>query len=235
VPHQAVFFDFGGTLFSYEGLREHFDRMLHELAVRHRVDATSEKLRRVYRETMGRTFREFARRPFYLHRELFRAAHLAFLTELGANPDPDDGDVFYAAQSALGMARVVPREGARQTLEELRQRGIHLAVVSNIDDDQFDPLWDQVGLAAFFDATTTSEEARSCKPDPAIFRVALGKAGDPPPEEVVFVGDSVQHDVAGARALGMTTVLITSVAEELDPSPHHVISDLRALLEIVET
>jgi 2-haloalkanoic acid dehalogenase type II len=228
-----VFFDFGGTLFSYGALREHFDHFLAETARRHGVAATPDELRRAYRTTMARAFAEYLARPFYLHRELFAAAHRGFLRELGAEPAPDVGDFFYAGQSALGLARVEVRPDARETLESLRARGLRLSIVSNIDDDQFAPLFERLALGPFFDAVTTSEEARSCKPDPGIFRLALAKAGNPPPGEVVFVGDSHEHDVAGAARLGMRTVLIGRPTP-VDPAPDHVIANLRELLEIVQ-
>lgn len=233
MAQRAVFFDFGGTLFSYGALRDHFDRFLAETARRHGIAAARDELRRVYRTTMARTFAEFVSRPFYLHRELFAAAHQRFLRELGGSAGPDSGDLFYAGQSALGLARVEVRPDARETLEALRGRGLHLAIVSNIDDDQFEPLFERLALARYFDAVTTSEEARSCKPDPGIFRLALAKAGDPRPEEVVFVGDSPEHDVAGAARLGMRTVLLGAAARAETSTPDHVIASLRELLEIV--
>ena len=231
--HRAVFFDFGGTLFSYGALRDSFDRFLEETARRHGIEASPPELRRAYRTTMARAFADFVSRPFYLHRELFAAAHRGFLRELGGAPGPDAGDLFYAGQSALGLARVQVRADARETLEALHARGLHLSIVSNIDDDQFHPLFERLALAELFDAVTTSEEARSCKPDPGIFRLALAKAGDPRPEEVVFVGDSPEHDVAGAAPLGMRTVLIGKAARAEGPKPDHVIASLRELLGIV--
>jgi 2-haloalkanoic acid dehalogenase type II len=233
VASRAVFFDFGGTLFSYGALRDAFDRFLAETARRHGLEAPADALRRAYRTAMARTFAQYATRPFYLHRELFAAAHRDFLGELGGAPGPDAGDLFYAGQSELGLARVEVRADARETLAALRARGLHLSIVSNIDDDQFHPLFERLGLADLFDAVTTSEEARSCKPDPGIFRLALAKAGDPPPEAVVFVGDSPIHDVAGAATLGMRTVLIGSAARAEGPRPDHVIASLRELLGIV--
>ena len=50
---------------------------------------------------------------------------------------------------------------------------------------------------------------------------------------IVFVGDSPWHDVAGANALGMTSVLIGGPPPEGAPAPHHVIGNLRELLAIV--
>ncbi len=232
--HRAVFFDFGGTLFSYGAIRDHFDQMLERVARNHGVDAERDELRRVYRSTMLQTFATYRDRPFYLHRELFEHGHRLFLRAFGIDPVERGGGVFYEAQSELGMARVELREDARSTLETLRRRGLHLSIVSNIDDDQFEPLFEQLGLRPHFDCTTTSEEARSCKPDPEIFRLALRKAGNPRPEEVVFVGDSAPHDVAGAAALGMTTVLLGRAAPHDGPAPDHVIRQLGELLEIVQ-
>ena len=85
------------------------------------------------------------------------------------------------------------------------------------------------------DATTTSEEAHSCKPDPAIYAHAMRKADGVKAEESVFVGDSIPADVKGASALGMTTVLIVErpLPPEQQKTPDHVIASLRELLPIV--
>lgn len=235
MAHRAVFFDFGGTLFSYGAIRGDFDTLLERIARQHGLEAEQDELRRVYRTTMVQTFAAFREQPFYLHRDLFAHAHRGFLAELGVEPAEEAGDHFYEAQSDLGMARVTVREGALETLGTLRDRGLHLSIVSNIDDDQFDPLFTRLELTSWFDCTTTSEEARSCKPDPGIFRMALRKAGEPRPEEVVFVGDSVPHDIAGAAALGMTTVLLGPAPHSASPAPDHVISRLDELLAIVQS
>ena len=236
MPTRAVFFDLGGTLFSYASTRGPFDRALQEAAREHGVAAPADEVRARFREGMRRVTPGFDARPYFLHRELFRAGFLALLEHYevaeGAN-----GDLLYEKQVAVGARHAVPREGAAETLGALRERGLHLGIVSNIDDDQFAPVWRGVGLGAWFDATTTSEEARSCKPDPGIFRLALEKAGGLAPEEVVFVGDSPPHDVAGARPLGMTTVWITDREprpQEGTARPHHVIRSLPELLTVVE-
>jgi putative hydrolase of the HAD superfamily len=237
LPHRAVFFDFGGTLFSYAEVRPYFDRMLQELARRHAISASIEEIRQIYRRTIARKMAEFLPRPFYLHRDLFGEAQVDLLTALGADPDQSSDPGLYEGQSEVGFAAVQPRDGVGETLAALRERGLHLGIVSNIDEDQFHPLWERIGLAPYFDAVTTSEEARSCKPHPGIYRHALGKAGDVAPEEVVFVGDSVEFDVVGANALGMTTVLITDPPSpvEADEDPDYVIETIPEVLQIVSS
>jgi len=234
VTLRAVLFDLGGTLFSYGDLREAFDEMLRDLAAEHAIDAPFPEIRQAYREAMAGAMSAYHGRPYYLHREMFVSAHRILLERFGVTGA--DEESLYVRQRDLGLDAVEPREGVAETMVVLRARGLHLGIVSNIDDDQFDPLWARMGLGPLFHATTTSEEARSCKPDPGIYRHALAKAEGVRPDEVLFVGDSAAHDVLGARRLGMTTVLIARGEPRLEreQQPDHVISEIPQLLEIVE-
>ena len=55
------------------------------------------------------------------------------------------------------------------------------------------------------------------KPYPAIFAMTLAALGDPPPARVAMLGDSVEHDIAGARAAGCGAWLVrTGIAAGLD-------------------
>ena len=56
-------------------------------------------------------------------------------------------------------------------------------------------------------------EAGAAKPDPAIYRTALGKIRCES-EEALFVGDSLETDVAGAEAAGMRALLLDRAAAE---------------------
>lgn len=230
--HRAVFFDLGGTLFSYGSIHAHFDRVLEDMARGRGVSAPVDELRRAYRVAMATTMAGWASRPYYLHRDLFTEAHVQFLRSLGVAASPGDEDVRFSERRVLGEPEVAPRPDAAETLAGLRAQGLHVSIVSNIDDDQLAAVWERLGLADLVDAVTTSEEARSCKPDARIFRLALEKAGGVAPESVLFVGDSPWHDVAGANALGMTSVLIGEPPPEGAPKPRHVIGALRELLAI---
>ena len=64
-----------------------------------------------------------------------------------------------------------------------------------------------MGLAALLDAVVTSASVGVRKPGVAIFERALALAGARP-DEAVHVGDSVEDDVAGARAAGIEPVLV---------------------------
>lgn len=64
-----------------------------------------------------------------------------------------------------------------------------------------------LGVDRLVDFVLVSEEFGVAKPDPAIFHEALRLAGVGP-EEAIFVGDSVEFDMAGARAAGIPTVWV---------------------------
>lgn len=48
------------------------------------------------------------------------------------------------------------------------------------------------------------------KPHAPIFEAALEHLGKPDPKRVLMIGDSLDHDIAGARAAGLLTLLLTS-------------------------
>ncbi|HAX26118.1 MAG TPA: hypothetical protein DCX80_13940, partial [Chloroflexi bacterium] len=62
-------------------------------------------------------------------------------------------------------------------------------------------------LEARFPVIVVSEEVGSWKPDPRIFAIALERSGHRP-EDAIYVGDSADHDIPGARAAGMRSVWV---------------------------
>ncbi len=77
-----------------------------------------------------------------------------------------------------------------------------ICLVSNVDRDDLLAAMDRLGLE--FPHVVTSEDARSYKPHPGIFRYALDLTGWPA-GRVLHVGDSLHSDVAGARRCGLRT------------------------------
>jgi putative hydrolase of the HAD superfamily len=89
-------------------------------------------------------------------------------------------------------------------LRALRDCGCRLVVVSNWDVSLHDVLA-RLGLARLVDGIVTSAETGVRKPSPEIFRRARALAATP---VAIHVGDSLEEDVAGARAAGIEPVLI---------------------------
>jgi HAD superfamily hydrolase (TIGR01509 family) len=147
---------------------------------------------------------------------------------------------FESSPTLIGTLVALEREFAETGIElwedslpvirELRARGVKTALVSNCSHSTRG-IVDRLGLNEAFDEVILSFEVGLRKPDPAIYREALGRL-DVEPERAVFVDDQ-QDYCDGAAAIGIGTFLIDRSG---DGTPvgngHRVIRDLRALLAV---
>lgn len=232
---RAVFFDFADTLFSSRDLRDAQLAQLRAVADAVGVRSTDRELRAAYRQGMGIGYRSVASRPAYLHRELFAGTYAAMAEALGGALDAATCDALVDRQYASTIDAARLRPDCLDTLRALRARGLRTQIVSNIDDEQLDGLVTRLGLDAVVDAWTSSESAQSCKPDARIYQVALEAAGCAA-GEVLFVGDTVEHDVVGPRAQGMRTALLVADdrSDTADGGADYVIERLGEVVELVD-
>jgi len=232
---RAVLFDFGGTLFDYADLARGQLESLVSLAQRLALDASTAELVAAQRRATSSVFRDYLPRSYYLHRDFFADALRATGRELGVDLSDDDVRHYFAVQHKNRARDFRLRPGVTDTLEELRRRGFHLGIVSNIDEDDLHHLIDLGELRPHFDSLLSSEAARSCKPDQRIFALALERAGCTP-EEALFVGDTLAQDVAGANRHGLRSVLLWHRDDRTPPAsevlPHHVIRAIPDLLAL---
>ncbi len=99
-----------------------------------------------------------------------------------------------------------PAEGARRTLDALREGPLRLACVSN-SDGRADRALTDCGVRDGLEFVVDSQVVGIEKPDPGIFRIALERLGVPA-DRALYVGDLRAVDEVGARAAGMHFVLI---------------------------
>jgi HAD superfamily hydrolase (TIGR01509 family) len=137
----------------------------------------------------------------------------------------------FLSEASAAFARNRPVLGA------LRER-YRLGLVSNFYGN-LEAVCDGAGLASLFAVLVDSQRVGAEKPDPAIFRVALGKLGATP-ETTVLVGDSLRRDREGARRTGMRFIWIapedvqTAEAKtSADPPAENTVTELRDLLTIL--
>jgi len=234
---RAVLFDFGGTLYDYGTLEAAERESLVELARWAGIDAEPGVLQRAHRDAMRRVFRSYLPQRFYLHRDLFRDAVIGMLADLGAPADAAALDRYRVAQWKRHARDFTLRAGVTDTLNALRTRGLHLGIVSNIDNDQLAHLLELAAIAPYFDSIISSEQAQSCKPDPSIFETALRRAACAS-EEALFVGDTLAQDIAGANQVGLQSVLLWHRQDRdpptHEPRPRHVIRQIPDLLGLLE-
>ncbi|MET0532237.1 MAG: HAD family hydrolase [Microvirga sp.] len=102
-------------------------------------------------------------------------------------------------------ASVRLRPGIAEIWQSLRERGLRIAVCSNLALPYGPPLL--AALPDTPDAVILSYEVGLVKPDPAIFRLVCTRL-ELQPAEILFVGDTQLADIDGPRAIGMPAMLI---------------------------
>jgi putative hydrolase of the HAD superfamily len=118
-------------------------------------------------------------------------------------------------QALLASLRFRAFPEVRRALHAARARGQRLAVVSNWDVSLHGVLR-TLDLDKPLDAILTSAEVGARKPAPLMFVRALELVGADA-AQAIHVGDSVEDDVAGARAAGIEPVLVCR--DGADPVP----------------
>ena len=116
-----------------------------------------------------------------------------------------------------------PLPGAGELLQTIRGLGLRNVITSNTYWRDADSYWDDfrmLGMAELIDDVVTSVDAGHLKPHPAVFELAMQRAGVAP-EQCVVIGNREENDVEPALALGMRTILVYPD----DPKPEHSRAD----------
>jgi HAD superfamily hydrolase (TIGR01662 family) len=103
-----------------------------------------------------------------------------------------------------------PFPDAEATIKKLKGSGYRLAIVSDSDGTRGmkEKRVNAVPFRELFEfALVAGEDTPKVKPSRAPFRMAAKKFGLPP-ENCVYVGDNPLTDIQGAKAIGMTTILV---------------------------
>lgn len=202
---KGVLFDFSGTLFRIEPVREWLAAVLSEQG----VDVTPEDFERYVSGLTEAGALPGGPPPVRVpdrlagavsRRDLSAALHREAYTGLARGvtlPDPGLYDALYDRHMRPEAWRPYPDAG--EVLAGLRRAGIAVCVVSNIGWDPR-PVFRAHGLDALVDAYALSFEHGLQKPDAGPFRIACSLIGREP-ADVVMVGDDRVAD-GGAAALG---------------------------------
>ena len=238
---RTVLFDFGHTLVDFarteEALRVVYTQIRDRLAgwVEDRappeVDELVERIAGAVDEMVGRSYAE--RRLEELDQvSLFAEAFAAIGYEL---PQELLREVAELDHDSFSRSLKTP-ESTLTALNELKGMGLRLGLVSNVS--LFPHLMradlETLGLAGLLDGTVFSSEIGVRKPDQRIFVHAL-RTVEGEATSAVFVGDRLNDDIVGARAVGMRTILTREFRQE-DPgeiSPDAVVDSLLEVPDVI--
>jgi putative hydrolase of the HAD superfamily len=126
--------------------------------------------------------------------------------------------------------RVTLYEEALEVLEELAGR-YTLGALTNGNADIY-----KTDAAEYFDFAFLAEEVGASKPAPDMFHAALARSGAPA-ASIVHVGDNPEHDIQGAREVGMRTVWMNGRGQVWPggPAPDREINNLRQLPRAIDS
>lgn len=150
-------------------------------------------------ELFGPLETEAERGPYQAYRAVLRTVLEGFGARLGFVPSEAELQQF--AASVTAWPAFPDSAGALQALHTRYK----LAIISNIDDDLFAASAQRLQVA--FDWVITAQQARSYKPAAHNFQLALTRIGLPQ-QQILHVAQSLYHDIAPARALGLSTVWV---------------------------
>lgn len=122
---------------------------------------------------------------------------------------PSDKDRTYAIYLELIRGRLHPLPGARDFVDECRQRGLILAVATSADRVKLEGNLREIGFPPeLFAACVTGSEVRQKKPAPDIFLTAARKARLKPTAALVI--EDAPNGVQAAKAAGMRALALTT-------------------------
>jgi putative hydrolase of the HAD superfamily len=123
------------------------------------------------------------------------------LANLGVD-DRELGMELGATHDRLRKESITPLEGAIETLEELRRRGVVLGLITNGSAEGQRAKIERFALAGHFDYIGIEGEVGHGKPHRLAYETALSALGVSA-SDCWMVGDNFEWDVAGAQAVGI--------------------------------
>ncbi|MDY7079817.1 MAG: HAD-IA family hydrolase [Chloroflexota bacterium] len=207
---RVILLDVNGTLLGYEdplGFEKRFARACADLGNPVSVEQVIQVFSDLQRAWAGRKIQGFRRASSgEQYRQTMTWGYQLMLEALGI-----EGNLWQKADALY--ERFIVWEGfmplfsdVKDTLKHLRARDMRLGVLSNFPTHLEETLR-QHGIHGYFDFFVVSSLVGLEKPDPAIFELAIERAGVPK-EEILYVGDQVDDDICGAQAVGLPAILI---------------------------
>jgi 2-haloacid dehalogenase len=136
---------------------------------------------------------------------------------------------------ASSLARSLPSwpvfDDAAPALLEARSRGWKLAILSNTDRDLLDASMEAIGV--HFDTSIVAGEIGSYKPATRHWEVFREQTGVDRARHV-HVAQSLFHDIAPARELGIPSIWINRLGEPEDSRPDRTLPSLAELTDMLD-
>ncbi|HEX8372506.1 MAG TPA: HAD family hydrolase [Chthoniobacterales bacterium] len=95
----------------------------------------------------------------------------------------------------------------RELFQRVRESGKKIALASSAKADELEDYKKIADIEDLVQEQTSSDDAEKSKPFPDIFAAALDRLGNPPPEEVIVIGDT-PYDIEAAGKIRLRTIAV---------------------------
>lgn len=164
-------------------------------------------------------------------------------TELFARLIPDAGRAAAAHDAftdaflvAVADGAVQPMDGARKTLERLRDLGLRTCLITGFSPRLQDAIVTELGWDGLVDFAVSSDEVENGRPHPDLIERAAQRAGVAP-GRLVVVGDTVNDVLAADNAGAGLVVGVLSGSHDADQlgavAAAHLIDDISDLPDLI--
>jgi len=197
---KAVLFDLGGTLIKTAEVPEIFRRILEK----HGVKADFAKILEAHRANEKKFNVETGQ--VELGMAFWHSWNLAIVKSLGVEKDAQ----FLARRISelwWDYADLQFHSDVMDTLAQLKIKRVKTGIVTNGLREDYEQVLQRLGATGYFEVTVGANSCNTTKPDSRIFLYAVQKL-QLRPNEVLFVGDSMEKDYEGARKAGLKPLLI---------------------------
>ncbi len=237
MPIKAVLFDMFDTIMLIEKDHEFYPpsiRRMYRYLNMHGVDVPFEKFEQTYISERNKIF---AKADSNFDEPHFNVRIAATLNSLGYNYDVSSPIVCAATGEFCEefMKYVHIDADTEETLKVLHKK-YKLGVISNFAIPEcVVKLLKTSGINDLFEVVVVSGAINKRKPSQEIFKSTL-KLMNLCPEEAVFVGDTIDADIEGAKAVGMRAVYIERRVQKASEkfSPDQTIKRLNELPSVLE-
>jgi putative hydrolase of the HAD superfamily len=206
---KAVIFDLDDTLYDFKSLEPSAIKAVEEyceieLGIESGIFRESFARGRIYtKEILGNVAASHNRLLYFQH----------MLESLRIKPLPccrKMYDIFW--NHVLSHMRIY--DGVMEFMQKLKSQKFKIAVCTDLTAEIQHRKLEKLDLSELIDNLVTSEEVGVEKPDKRIFELTLQKLSCKA-EECIFVGDSFEKDIVGAKDIGMMHIQMTGKFEDV--------------------
>jgi HAD superfamily hydrolase (TIGR01509 family) len=236
MPFKAVIFDYIGTLVNYRNYTMNTSKQkLCNALITEGFDINKDRFLTAYDLSHGKY-----RKVRYEHlREVTNAVWVSeALGNLGFEVTKDDLRIKTALniffQDFIDTLEL--RDGAKKLLRQTQKQG-KVALISNFT---YAPViyksLRKMGISEFFNVVVVSQQVGWRKPSSHIFQLTL-KCLEVQANEAVYIGDSPNEDIKGAKDAGLKTIFVPSQFNSLKDllenkqEPDYIAKDLKTISE----